>query len=57
MDQLGEPILVTKGFIKMLEESIYPTYEKVLQEVFEKLQKDIDSKYGRDKVTEVVKDT
>jgi len=45
MEQLGEPILVTSQFIKMIEQSIQPTYEKTLQEVFEQLQKDIDSRY------------
>ena len=42
MDQLCEPIDVNKRFIKMIETTIQPEYEKVLQELFVKLKKDID---------------
>ena len=45
MEQLGEPILVTNQFIKMVEQSIQSIYERILQDVFEQLQKDIDSRY------------
>ena len=44
MDQLCEPVEVNRRFIKMIEEKILPEYEKVLEEIFEKLKKDMNDK-------------
>jgi len=45
MDQLCEPIEVNRKFIKMIETSIKPQYEKQLNDIFSLLKKDIDEKY------------
>jgi len=42
MDQLTEPIEVNRKFIKLLEQTIKPAYDNILQELVEQLQKDID---------------
>lgn len=44
MDPLCEPVEVNRMFIKMIDEVIQPEYERVLQEIFDLLKQDIDSK-------------
>ena len=45
MDQLYEPIDVNRKFIKLMETTIQPKYEKALNELFQQLKQDIDKKY------------
>ena len=45
MDQLCEPIDVNRKFIKLIETTIQPKYEKALNELFQQLKQDIDKKY------------
>tara|TARA_B100000780_G_scaffold164359_1_gene114915 strand:+ start:568 stop:756 length:189 start_codon:yes stop_codon:yes gene_type:complete len=45
MDQLCEPLEVNRKFIKMIEETIKPEYDKVLQEIWKQLKEDIDKTY------------
>jgi hypothetical protein len=45
MDQLCEPINVNRKFIKLMETTIQPKYEKALNELFQQLKQDIDKKY------------
>ena len=45
MDQLSEPLEVNRKFIKLIESCIQPHYEKILNDIFELLKKDIDKKY------------
>jgi hypothetical protein len=45
MDQLCEPIDVNRKFIKLMETTIQPKYEKALNELFQQLKQDIDKKY------------
>ncbi len=45
MDQLCEPIDVNRKFIKLIETTIQPKYEKALNELFQQLKQEIDKKY------------
>jgi hypothetical protein len=45
MDQLTEPIEVNRKFIKLMETTIQPKYEKALDELFQQLKQEIDKKY------------
>lgn len=45
MDQITENIDVNRKFIQMIETAIKPKYDKKLDELFSRLQKDIDRKY------------
>lgn len=45
MDQLCEPIEVNRKFIKLMETTIQPKYERALNELFIKLKQEIDKKY------------
>jgi len=45
MDQLTEPIEVNRKFIKLMETTIQPKYEKALNELFKQLKQEIDKKY------------
>ncbi len=41
MEQLGEPIEINKEFITLLETSIIPRYNKLLQELLDELKKEL----------------
>ncbi len=45
MDQLTEPLEVNRKFIKLMETTIQPKYEKALNELFQQLKQEIDKKY------------
>jgi len=45
MDQLTEPIEVNRKFIKLMETTIQPKYEKTLNELFKQLKQEINKKY------------
>ena len=45
MDQLCEPIDVNRKFIKLIETTIQPKYEKALDELFQQLKQEIHKKY------------
>ena len=45
MDQLTEPIEVNRKFIKLMETTIQPKYEKALDELFKQLKQEINKKY------------
>ena len=45
MDQLCEPIEVNRKFIKLMETTIQPKYEKALDELFQQLKQEINKKY------------
>lgn len=45
MDQLTESIEVNRKFIKLMETTIQPKYEKTLNELFKQLKQEIDKKY------------
>jgi len=46
MEQLCEPIDINRRFLKLIEEVIEPQYNKVLNDIFEKLKEEIDEKYS-----------
>ena len=45
MDQLTESIEVNRNFIKLIETTIQPKYEKALDELFQQLKQEINKKY------------
>ena len=47
MDQLCEPIDVNRKFIKLMETTIQPKYERALDKLFKQLKQDIDKKYSK----------
>ena len=44
MDQLTDPIEINRKFIKLMETTIQPKYEKALNELFKQLKQEIDKK-------------
>lgn len=45
MDQLTEPIEVNRKFIKLMETTIQPKYERALDKLFQQLKQEINKKY------------
>lgn len=45
MDQLCEPIDVNRKFIKLIETTIQPKYERALDKLFQQLKQEINKKY------------
>jgi hypothetical protein len=45
MEQLTEPIEINRKFIKLMETTIQPKYEKALDKLFQQIKQEINKKY------------